>query len=98
MEAVSLYIIMKGFGLSATLLEANFIYSFSTLVGALSMAPGGIGGTEAGMIGLMAFMGITYSEGLPAVLLIRICTLWLAIFVGFLFSIYLTAVPKTKHS
>lgn len=98
MEAISLYIIMKGFGLSATLLEANFIYCFSTLVGALSMSPGGIGGTEAGMIGLMAFMGIPYSEGLPAVLLIRICTLWLAIFVGFLFSIYLTAVPKAKQA
>ena len=97
MESVSLYIIMKGFGLNAAVLEANFIYCFSTLVGALSMAPGGIGGTEAGMMGLMAFMGISYSEGLPAVLLIRICTLWMAIFVGLLFSIYLTAYPRTKR-
>ena len=97
MESVSLYIIMKGFGLSATVLEANFIYCFSTLVGALSMAPGGIGGTEAGMMGLMAFMGISYSDGLPAVMLIRICTLWMAIFVGLLFSVYLTAYPRAKH-
>ncbi len=97
METISLYVIMKGFGLSATLLEANFIYCFSTLVGALSMAPGGIGGTEAGMIGLMTFMGISYSTGLPAVLLIRICTLWLAIFVGLIFSVYLTASPRTRH-
>ena len=98
MESISLYIIMRGFGLESTALEANFIYCFSTLVGALSMAPGGIGGTEAGMMGLMAFMGISYSDGLPAVLLIRICTLWLAIFVGLLFSIYLTAYPGTKPS
>lgn len=97
MESISLYIIMRGFGLESTALEANFIYCFSTLVGALSMAPGGIGGTEAGMMGLMAFMGISYSDGLPAVLLIRICTLWLAIFVGLLFSIYLTAYPRTKQ-
>lgn len=96
MESFSLYIIMKGFSLSATLLEANFIYSFSTLVGALSMAPGGIGGTEAGMVGLMAFMGITYSEALPAVLLIRICTLWFAILVGLLFSVYLTTAARVK--
>lgn len=97
MESISLYITMRGFGLESTALEANFIYCFSTLVGALSMAPGGIGGTEAGMMGLMAFMGISYSDGLPAVLLIRICTLWLAIFVGLLFSIYLTAYPRTKQ-
>lgn len=96
MESISLYIIMRGFGLESTVLESNFIYCFSTLVGALSMAPGGIGGTEAGMMGLMAFMGISYSDGLPAVLLIRICTLWLAIFVGLFFSIYLTAYPRVK--
>lgn len=96
MESVSLYVIMKGLGLGATLLEANFTYCFSTLVGALSMAPGGIGGTEAGMIGLMTYMGISYADGLPAVLLIRICTLWLAIFTGLIFSIYLMAFPKTR--
>jgi glycosyltransferase 2 family protein len=82
MESVSLYIILRGFELQSTLLQANFVYCISTLVGALSMLPGGIGGTEAGMIGLLKFMGISYTEGLPSVLLIRLCTLWFAIAVG----------------
>ncbi|MDQ7785858.1 MAG: lysylphosphatidylglycerol synthase transmembrane domain-containing protein [Desulfomonilaceae bacterium] len=82
MESVSLYFIMKGLALSATLLQANFVYCFSTIVGALSMLPGGIGGTEAGMIGLLAFLGIGYASGLPAVILIRLCTLWAAVLVG----------------
>lgn len=91
MESVSLYLIMTGFELPTTLLQANFIYCFSTLVGALSMLPGGIGGTEAGMIGLLAFIGIPYSRGLPAVILIRVCTLWLAVIVGVGFMAYLLA-------
>jgi uncharacterized protein (TIRG00374 family) len=76
---------MKGLNLHATLLEANFVYCFSTIVGALSMLPGGIGGTEMGMIGLLAVKGISYTSGLPAVILIRVCTLWLAIGVGVAF-------------
>jgi uncharacterized protein (TIRG00374 family) len=81
-ESVSLYLILQGFNLKSTLLQANFVYCISTLFGALSMLPGGIGGTEAGMVGLLKFMGISYTEGLPSVLLIRVCTLWFAIAVG----------------
>jgi uncharacterized protein (TIRG00374 family) len=72
-------------------LQSNFVYCFSTIVGALSMLPGGIGGTEAGMIGLLAFMGISYTSGLPAVILIRLCTLWMAVLVGVGFMILMLA-------
>ncbi|MEW6531852.1 MAG: lysylphosphatidylglycerol synthase transmembrane domain-containing protein [Thermodesulfobacteriota bacterium] len=89
LESVSLYLVLRGLDLSATLLEANFAYSFSTLLGALSMLPGGIGGTEAGMVGILAFLGISYSSALPAVLLIRVCTLWFAILVGIVFMAFL---------
>lgn len=95
MESVSLYLILRGLDLPATLAEANFVYCFSTLVGALSMLPGGIGGTEAGMVGLLAVLGISYSEGLPAVILIRGCTLWLAILVGAAFMVTLLVRSKS---
>jgi len=94
MESVSLYLIMDALHLPATLFQSNFVYCFSTIVGALSMLPGGIGGTEAGMIGLLAFMGISYTNGLPAVILIRLCTLWLAVIVGVGFMILLLAKPR----
>ncbi|MBI5250290.1 MAG: flippase-like domain-containing protein [Desulfomonile tiedjei] len=98
MESVSLYLILQGFNLQSTLLQANFVYCISTLVGALSMLPGGIGGTEAGMIGLLKFMGITYTEGLPSVLLIRLCTLWFAIAVGVGFMVMmLTGSGRKKN-
>ena len=98
LEAVCMYVILMGFGLDSTLLEANFVYSFSTLLGALSMLPGGIGGTEAGMIGLLAFLGVSYEKALPAVILVRLCTLWLAIFVGAVFMLTMLARPGRSAS
>lgn len=97
LESVSLYIVMKGFGLPASVAEANFVYCFSTIIGAISMLPGGIGGTEAGMMGLLNYLGISYSSGLPAVILIRVCTLWYAIAVGVLISIYFLSFKKTDQ-
>jgi len=96
MESVSLYIVMKGFELPGTLSEANFVYCFSTILGAISMLPGGIGGTEAAMMALFNYLGISYSNGLPAVLLIRVCTLWYAIVVGVLVSVYLLSFRKKR--
>ncbi|MGC8659322.1 MAG: lysylphosphatidylglycerol synthase transmembrane domain-containing protein [Desulfomonilaceae bacterium] len=98
MEAFSMFIVMKGFGLNGTLTEANFVYCFSTILGALSMLPGGIGGTEASMIGLFAYLGISYSAGLPAVILIRLCTLWYAVFAGMALSFYLLSRKKGATS
>ncbi len=57
MEAISLYVILEALRLPATILQANFVYCFSTILGAVSMLPGGIGGTEAGMIGLLGISG-----------------------------------------
>ncbi|MFH0960423.1 MAG: lysylphosphatidylglycerol synthase transmembrane domain-containing protein [Pseudomonadota bacterium] len=98
MEAVSFYIVMRGFELPGTLSEANFVYCFSTILGALCMLPGGIGGTEAAMMGLLNYLGISYSNGLPAVLMIRVCTLWYAIAVGVLVSVCLLSCKRTKIS
>ena len=72
LESVSLYFVLHGFHIPSTPLQANFVYCFSTIVGALSMLPGGIGGTEAGMVGLLAFMGTPYASALPAVILFRL--------------------------
>ncbi len=89
MESASMYIVLRGFGIDASVLDANFVYCLSTLVGALSMLPGGIGGTEASMLGILGFMGVSYARGLPAVILIRVCTLWMAVLIGLVFIVYM---------
>jgi uncharacterized protein (TIRG00374 family) len=96
MESLSLYLVLKGLDLPVTLFQANFVYCFSTLLGALLMLPGGIGGTEASMVGLLVFLGIPYSSGLPAVILIRFCTLWFAILVGTAFMAGMVARSSRK--
>ncbi len=82
LESLSLYLILEGLELKATLSEANFVYCLSTILGALSMLPGGIGGMEASMVALLAVVGIGYTSALPAVILIRACTLWFAVLAG----------------
>lgn len=96
LESLSFFLILRGFDLSSTVLQANFVYCFSTIVGALSMLPGGIGGTEAGMVGLLTFMGVPYANTVAPVILIRLCTLWMAVLVGVVFMIVLLAKSRQK--
>lgn len=63
-------------------LLAFSIYGASTLVGALSMLPGGLGGFEAVMVLLLAQVGWTLATSMPVVVIFRLCTLWFGIALG----------------
>ncbi|MBI4860441.1 MAG: flippase-like domain-containing protein [Candidatus Riflebacteria bacterium] len=65
------------------LMGAIFVYSFSTLVGALSMLPGGLGAAEAGLAGLtVTLFAIPRGTAAAATLVIRLVTLWFAVLLG----------------
>lgn len=82
-EAAAFYLVLRGLGESVLILPATFIYALSTIVGALSMLPGGIGGLEASMVGLLTTVGGTSGGGAgAATFIIRMCTLWFAVGVG----------------
>lgn len=49
-ECLGFALVAHGFGAALTVERATFVYAFSTLVGALLLLPGGLGGTEASMI------------------------------------------------
>jgi len=85
-EGIAFYIILLGLGAAAgweTLALAVFTLSFSTVVGAASTLPGGLGAAEASIAGMLVFLG-----GLPAgmaaaaTLLIRFATLWFGVLLG----------------
>ncbi len=95
-EAIAFYLVLTGLGISASFITAVFIYAISTLAGALSMLPGGIVGTEATMIGLLAWQGISAPIAVPAVLIIRFCTLWLIPILGVIFMIFLLKKQSKK--
>ncbi len=58
------------------------IFVFATLAGGLTGLPGGVGGAEAAMIGLLMLEGIPPEVSVPATLIIRLTTLWFAIGIG----------------
>lgn len=81
-EGIALHLILKGLGYQLSILKATAIFGFSTLVGALSMLPGGLIVTEAGLMGLIVKTGIPATPAALATILARIFTLWLAVMVG----------------
>ena len=64
---------------------AVFIYAFAMLVGALSFLPGGLGGSEAAMIALLALNGFPEASAVTATLICRLATLWFAVGLGAMF-------------
>lgn len=92
-EAVAFYLLLGGMGVELHLLTASLIYGLATIVGALSMLPGGIGGMEAVMIVLLERQGTPQPSAVAATVLLRACTLWFASLVGFIFLGFVSKFP-----
>lgn len=81
-EACAFYLMAHWMGQPLDLLTATFIYSFAVLAGALSFLPGGLGGAEAVMIGLLVLSGMATPTAVALTVLIRLATLWFAVLLG----------------
>ena len=79
---IELFVILKGFGVDVSLLTSMFIFSFSTIAGAVSMIPGGLGVIEGCMTGLLVMDGTPKAITVGAILINDFCTLWFGVFVG----------------
>ena len=89
-ECIAFFLVLEGCSIDITRLEAVFIYAFSSVVGALSMLPGGMGTTEATMVGLLVLLDVSASAASFAVILTRVCTLWFAVAMGIAFMLAYT--------
>lgn len=85
-ECLGYYVILRVFNAPPTLLKSAFIYAFSTIVGAVTMLPGGLGTTEGSLTGLAILAGVTRGQAVAATFLIRLATLWFAVLLGILVS------------
>ncbi|MFP3953512.1 MAG: YbhN family protein [Candidatus Acetothermia bacterium] len=82
-ECVAMYLIISGLGVGQSFLLATFIFTFSSVMGAVSFLPGGIGVAEGSMTGIMiAVAGLSKPFAVSATLIIRLSTLWFAVFIG----------------
>ena len=82
LEGYSFYLLLGWLGVDIGFWMAVGIFLFSMLGGGATGLPGGLGGAEAVMVGLLALQGIPLEVSLPATIIIRITTLWFAILVG----------------
>ncbi len=91
-EGVGFYFILVGLGVPGglhTLSLAVFILAFSTVIGAASALPGGLGAAEASIAGMLVLLlGVPAGEAAAATLLIRFATLWFGVTLGLVMWIF----------
>jgi len=81
-ECLGYYLILINFHVEISLLWASFSYAFATIVGAISMLPGGLGVTEGSLTVLLQQKHYPLDIAFASTFIIRIVTLWFAVFVG----------------
>ena len=89
MECIGFFLVLIGLGFAATprlLLTATFILGAASVVGAISLLPGGLGAAEIGVTAMLLALVpsplMTHDVAVAATLLIRFCTLWFGVAVG----------------
>ena len=83
LECTGVYLCAVGLGVDKPFLLIVFVFALSSLLGVLSMLPGGIGAVEAGLYGQFVAVA-NLSTGLAGALtlVIRLATLWFATLLG----------------
>ncbi len=96
-EGVGFFIIAHNLGISITLEAAIFIYTTSSLLGAISFLPGGLGVVEGSMeVFLAAFLAINLALAGALIILIRLTTLWFGVALGAIFLLWMTRITNSK--
>ncbi len=81
-ECFGFYIILSNFDKEISIFLSIFIYSFSMIVGAISMLPAGLGVTEGSLTFMIIEQGLTKGNAVAVTFLIRTVTLWFSIILG----------------
>jgi uncharacterized membrane protein YbhN (UPF0104 family) len=95
-EAFAFFLILRWMGLEVDVAFAVFVFAISMLAGALSFTPGGLGSTEGVMVGLLIWQGIGLPEALAATMVIRMTTLWFAVLIGSVATLFITT-PRDRR-
>ncbi len=81
-ECMGFFFVLDGLNVHLKVFSAGFIYAFSTIVGAVSFLPGGLGATETSLAGLLILAKIPKGSAVAATFIIRAATLWFAVLIG----------------
>jgi uncharacterized protein (TIRG00374 family) len=97
-EALAFDLLLNMIGHPAPATFSFFVYGIGMLAGALSFLPGGLGGTEATMVGLLVLQGLTQPIAIAATVVIRLTTLWFAVVLGLSAMVRLLRKPVVGSS
>lgn len=94
-ECLGYFIILRDFNVDVNFFWASFSYGLSTMIGAVSMIPGGLGFTEGSLTFLLVKRHFSKNIAVASTILIRIVTLWFAVLAGIIsLSIYQSRFNK----
>ena len=80
--ALALWASVEAFGGGATFVAVTVVTMVGGTLASAAPTPGGVGAVEAALIGGLAAFGVPAAVGVPSVLLYRVLTCWLPVFVG----------------
>ncbi|MBY0441699.1 MAG: flippase-like domain-containing protein [Mycobacteriaceae bacterium] len=80
--ALALWASIEAFGGDTTFITVTVVTMVGGTLASAAPTPGGLGAVEAALIGGLAAFGIPAAVGVPSVLLYRVLTCWLPVFIG----------------
>jgi uncharacterized protein (TIRG00374 family) len=80
--ALALWASINAFGGSATFVTVTVVTMVGGTLASAAPTPGGVGAVEAALIGGLAAFGLPAAIAVPSVLLYRVLTCWIPVFVG----------------
>ncbi len=80
--ALALWASVEAFGGGTTFVTVTIVTMVGGTLASAAPTPGGVGAVEAALIGGLAAFGVPAAVGVPSVLLYRVLTCWLPVFVG----------------
>lgn len=89
--ALALWSSVEAFGGGTTFVTVTVVTMVGGTLASAAPTPGGVGAVEAALIGGLAAFGVPAAIAVPSVLLYRVLTCWLPVFVGWPIMRWLTA-------
>jgi glycosyltransferase 2 family protein len=80
--ALALWSSVQAFGGGASFVTCTVVTMVGGTLASAAPTPGGVGAVEAALIGGLAAFGVPAAIGVPSVLLYRVLTCWLPVFIG----------------
>jgi len=76
LEGIALWVVLNGFVPGSSLLMALFVFGLGSVVGVASLLPGGLGATEASMVGMLLVFEYSRTIAVSSTFVVRVGTLW----------------------